>query len=96
MKIIDDYYLALKLINHDAKAFEYISDRLKNNKQFMLEAIEIKADSFQYTSEELRDDNDLIEKISIKDSHVFKYLAQDYKKLRIVEDVLGNEVDWFN
>ena len=93
MKIIDEYYLALELIKHDAKAFEYISDRLKNNKEFMLKAIEIKADSFQYTSEELRDNNDLIEKISIRDSHVLKYLAKNYKKIRIVKDVLEDASD---
>ncbi len=77
----DDKDVILKLLEIDEYgiALLYASDRLKNNKEFMLQVVDINIKSLEYLGDKLRNDSDFILKAFEKDSRSLEYASDRLK-----------------
>lgn len=60
-----------------SNCFEFMSNDLKNNKNFILKIIKNNAEVIKYTSEDVRKDKEIVDVIVNKYIHLFKFLSNE-------------------
>ena len=79
-KIRDDYDVAMKACQSHPYAFEFLSDRLRDNKNVLLKALESKRESWvkpvEYASDRLKNDKEIIKKSVAIHEFSFNYASK--------------------
>jgi hypothetical protein len=83
--------ILLNEIYEDEGAMRYISDELRDNKEFMLEAIKINIMALQYASERIKNDKDFIINAIYQDCDAFVIASNELRGNEEVALVAANE-----
>ena len=76
---IDFILNAVSIEINNYKLLQYMSKKLKNNKQFMMKAVEINGYCLKYASENLKNDKEVVFGAMETDMHMFEYASDDLK-----------------
>ena len=65
----------LAILNHSVDSFNYASEELKSNRDFVLEAVNIKGIALKYVSTELKSDKEIVISAIKNNSSAFQFAS---------------------
>lgn len=65
----------LAILNHSVDSFNYASEELKSNRDFVLEAVNIKGSALKYVSKELKSDKEIVISAIKNNSSAFQFAS---------------------